>query len=231
MLCTKLFFLFAASCLAQARFEVAAIKPHPVDGQFGRLGSPFRIAGSRVTLGVVSLNELIAAAYEVRDFQISGAPAWATEGSHRYDIEAKVAGDSTPTPDQVRQMLQTLLVERFHLSLHRDSKEFKVYHLTLGKDGARVKLAETGSARPAAPAQRLPIETLDNLIARFLDRPLVDKTGLSGTVDFTMDFASLDSGQISIITAVQESLGLKIESATDPMPVLIIERAEQPSEN
>jgi uncharacterized protein (TIGR03435 family) len=128
-------------------------------------------------------------------------------------------------------MLQTLLSDRFHLAFHRESKELSVYHLIIGNGGAKVKMVEADAARPTAPTQRLPFATLLNLIAGFLDRPLVDQTGLTGNVDFQMDFGSLDAQRLSIFTAVQDSLGLKLEPAKDSMSILIVENAEHPSQN
>ena len=102
-------------------FEVASIRAHefpPNVFGFSSTGRSFiRISGSRVTLSVVSLIGLVRDAYDVQDFQVSGAPGWTDQRGRQqfYDIEARAPGDGTPTVGQVRQMLQTLLADRFQL--------------------------------------------------------------------------------------------------------------------
>ena len=94
--------------------------------------------GGRLTISNGNLRMLIRFAYNVDDTQISGGPPWID--SDRYDIVAKGEGDATT--DQLRQMLQTLLSDRFCLKIHRESKELPVYNLVVAKSGAKLKQVE-----------------------------------------------------------------------------------------
>jgi uncharacterized protein (TIGR03435 family) len=226
-------------------FDVASIKATVVQGRFFRNPSaaPFRISGTRVTAPLVTLSDLIGAAYDVKDYQISGAPGWATESGNRYTVEAKAPGESAPSADQVRLMLQSLLADRFQLKLHRDSKEIPTYDLVIGKNGPKLKPVPSDalSVVPAPPLRRSSIEQLASLISRFLDRPLVDKTGFAGNFEYSMDWGQMDlaraadpdgfSGATTISVAVQEQLGLKLEAAKERAVILVIDHAEKPSEN
>src|ERR1700733_1582163 len=102
-------------------FEVASIRPHPpaVDAPIFKNPdvNPIRISGNRVDLQTIDLKGLVMAAYNVKEYQVSGGPAWASRLDSTYDVAAKTEGDSAPSTDQVRLMLRSLLAERFHLKL------------------------------------------------------------------------------------------------------------------
>ena len=170
-------------------------------------------------------------------------PAWAAPGGNYYDIEANAPGESAPPPDQIRLMLQVLLAGRFQLKLHRNSKELPVYNLVIGKNGPKLKAIPADSPRVVTtpPMWRSSIEQLDSTIARFLDRPLIDKTGLAGAFEYTLNLGQLDLDRagdpagfatgVPISTAVQEQLGLKLESTRERVEILVVDHAEKPSEN
>jgi uncharacterized protein (TIGR03435 family) len=192
----------------------------------------------------VTLTDLILAAYNVKDYQVSGAPDWATgRGSNYYDIEGRAPGDAAPSADQVRLMLQSLLADRFQLKLHHGSKELPVYDLVLGKNAPKLKAIppDAPAVRPTPPVRRSSIEMLDLLISTGLDRPLIDKTGLAGDFEYTLDLGQLDLDRKAdpdgfsvgafISTAVQEQLGLKLEAAKEQALILVIDHAEKPAAN
>jgi uncharacterized protein (TIGR03435 family) len=156
----------------------------------------------------ITLKDCIRAAYRVRDFQIQG-PEWMN--NLRFEITAKLpAGASI---EQIPEMMQGLLAERFGLTLRRDTKEQSVYVLAAGKDGPKLKPAEVkadnqpetalgpdGKPRPVvmiafpasgivirAPAASLPV--LAETMSRFTERPVVDMTGLEGQYQFELTFA------------------------------------------
>lgn len=137
--------------LAASEFDVASVKqldqsiePGRPDLSFvGTSGKLAKIEGNRVTLKG-TLRAFIAAAYDVKDYQISAAPPWADVLIHA--IDAKTAGDAAPTQEQVRPMLQSLLADRFQLKLHRETKELPVYHLTQGKKNIGLKPAAPGES-------------------------------------------------------------------------------------
>ena len=163
------------------------------------------------------------------------------ESVKRFDISAKAGGDSVRTPADFRLMLQTLLKERFHLSSHREQREMPVYLLMVDKNGSRLKpaapdapgfLRMSGGGRITGSGA-----TMAQLTAWFsnsngVERPTVDRTGLTGRYDFTLDWAGpgKDDGP-SVFTAFSEQLGLKLEAARAPVEVLVIDSAEMPEEN
>ena len=195
-------------------------------------------------------------AYNVRDYQMSPeGPGWIR--SDRYDIVAKVDGEGRPTMDQVRQMLQKLLADRFQLKLHRETKELPVYALVIGKKGPTLmeSAADAKSSMRFGAGQftgsKVSMTQLALFLSNALARPVLDGTGLMGTYDFKLQWTP-DAGQLpglggfgpgpdapppsdpngpSIFTAVQEQLGLKLESQKGPIEILVLDHAAKPSEN
>jgi uncharacterized protein (TIGR03435 family) len=244
----------AATLLAAApEFEVATVKPLADQavrpGQYnmsflGSAGKLIKITGNRVTI-TNSLRFLIAAAYDVKDYQITGAPAWAD--TEIYAVAAKTPGDDVPTQDQVRPMLQALLADRFQLKLRHDTKELPVYHLVAAKKTIGLKPTapdETfdwkvtrdpdGSMRSKATKE--PVVDFVQLLAISADRPIIDKTGVTGDIDYEIvvgpdNLHSAADQNRGILDAAREQLGLKLEPSKDPVEMLVIDRAEKPSEN
>ena len=135
-------------------FEVATIKPanmpSPADVMNGKMHVGMKTDAARVDIGFMSLTEMICAAYKVKQYQISG-PDWmnALMGGQRFDVLAKMPEGATK--EQVPEMLQALLAERFKLAIHRDTKEHAVYALVVGKGGVKMKEAAAEAPPPAAP--------------------------------------------------------------------------------
>lgn len=96
------------------------------------------ISGTRFSDSPASLLDLIIDAYNVRANAIFGLPSWGNSGHDVYDVTARVAGNQSPTLDQVRRMLQTLLAVRFHLTVHRETRELPVYDLVVSKKGTKL---------------------------------------------------------------------------------------------
>ena len=176
-------------------------------------------------------------AYDIPTFRISGAPAWMTkmEASNYYDVSLKAEGDAPLNVDQARGLLQALLADRFQLKIHRDTTTQKVYELTVGKNGAKLKDVPPG-AEP--PNTGVAMASYIALISKFLDRPLVDKTGLSGRYQYRWEENELRDQLAlggkpapSIFSAVQEQLGLELKAVNEGSDVLVIDRAEKPTEN
>ncbi len=227
-----------AAAQETASFEVASIKFHP--GLITMSGGG--VKGATLSDTAVTLRNLIEDAYGVRTDQISGGPSWI--GSDRYDVVAKAEGEGTLTHDRAMQMLQTLLADRFQLKVHRETRGTPVYELIVAKNGPKLKevsadVKEGGFTRGFntglmhTEISKGTMEQLARQLSVTAGRPVVDKTGLTGYYAYTLDWASAiqppqpDSDIPSMFTAVQEQLGLKLESAKD----LIIDRAERPSEN
>lgn len=226
-------------------FEVASIKLYrlPV-GVF--IAPPetnsFRISGSRIDFWPLTLTGLIVAAYNVREDQVSGGPAWALEqGGDRYLISAKALVEA-PSSAQVRLMLQALLGERFNLKLRRESKDLPVYEVTVGKNGPKMKEISADGPPTVPPVFKGTMEHILIMLRGPLDRPLIDKTGLAGTYEYTFDMRKLEDARAAALTnpdaltdarieAIQEQIGLKVEPRKAATEVLVIEHAEKPTEN
>ena len=222
----------AAGQGARPSFEVATIKLSPPDHVGVQIFTP---SPDRFTAMTATLKDLLAFAYNVRKFQISGGPVWLD--SSEYDISAKSEGAATT--EQTRLMLQSLLAERFKVAQHHETKELTAYSLVVGKKGAQLKEVASeglgiGLRKSQLNGRGATIATLARVLSDRLGRPVSDQTGLKGFYDFTLTWAAEDSPDASgpsIFTAMQEQLGLKLDLSKAPVDLLVIDRAEKPSEN
>jgi len=205
------------------------------------------ISGNRVTLTAYTVTNLVTDAYSLKDYQLTGVTGWIS--SDRYDIVARSAGEGTPTRDQARQMLQTLLTDRFQLKFHRETKEMSVYALVTGKNGPKLKehAADTPIMRMNSKGRDLQMtftgSPMEQLVAQLshipgVDRPVLDETGLTGQYDFQLNLSAepggnpaTGTGGESVFTAIEEQLGLKLESRKAPIGILVIDHVERPSGN
>jgi uncharacterized protein (TIGR03435 family) len=222
-------------------FEVASVRTHkPEPG-------PFRVSNAveigRINFNNVTLKGCIRQAYGLRQYQVVGGQAWLNDD--RYDIAAKASGAASK--DQLMLMLQTLLAERFHLAVHRETKEMPTYSLVVAKKGPKIHpMKDDGSgveigADPAHPyaVRNISMAMFAGVLSRSqqVDRPVLDHTGLEGVFTFTLDLAADDSPSAdgvvgpSIFTALQEQLGLKLEPDRGPVETLVIDHAERPTQN
>ena len=225
-----------AGVLGAQSFEVATIKPNAAADNRISIGIH---PGGRFEATGMSVKTLIAQAYDLREFQISGGPGWVE--SERFDIKAKAeALEQVRGPQAIRPYLQSLLKERFQLKMHEDQKEMPVYNLVVAKGGVKMKASEGGAERQGQvrmgrgqfTANGVPVGQLIRMLANPLRRPVIDKTGLTGNYDFQLEWApeGAENGP-TIFTAVQEQLGLKLEADKAPGKVLVIDSIEKPSEN
>ncbi len=255
-------------------FAVASIKPNKSGSMGVRI--MFEEDGFRTTN--VPLNLLIREAFGVNDDQISGAPEW-TSSAH-FDIDAKVDPADVPamknlTFKQRRQMIRQLLKDRFGLQTHEETKDEPVYALVVAKGGSKLHPAKPGDTYPNGlkgpdgqhgganmmmfnqngqlTAQGVPISSLTRVLSQQLGRTVIDKTGLTGNYDFTLQMPPMhglgpmphaagdtppgaddgadDSSGPSLFTLVEDQLGLKLESEKAPLPLIVIDHVEQPSQN
>lgn len=233
----------------ELRFAVASVKV--TDDRRATFDTPLN--GNRFTAAGVTLKMLISYAWDKQISQISGGPDWLD--SERYDIDARP--ESAVTGEQVlqsiRSMLQSLLADRFKLAVHTESRQAPVYQLVLAKNGPRLKETSAGArvpnqqmARGQIIASATPLSQLLPLLSVLVQRQVVDKTGLIGKYDFTLTYtleasrdgaigpnvpAPVDPNAPSVFTALQEQLGLKLESGRDAVEVLAIDHAEKPDPN
>jgi uncharacterized protein (TIGR03435 family) len=234
-------------------FEVATIKPvdhDPKGGRYITMQGTNRFIGKDYTLKL-----MIAAAYNLNSREISGGPEW-VESDH-YDIVAVTPGEVRPTRDEQMAMLRNLLADRFKLAFHRERKEFSIYELEVAKGGPKLKPSTAAPDEPAQlistvypqrmvlPARNATMSDLASLMQRaMLDRPVVDKTGLTGRYNFDLEWApdetqfggevptaSADAPSAPLFSAIQQQLGLKLEATRGPVEALVVDNAERPSEN
>jgi uncharacterized protein (TIGR03435 family) len=243
--CFALVALALSAGAQQPAFEVASVKPHKPDVAAENRGrESIDTVPGVLTIRNASLSSCIKWAYLVKDYQISG-PAWLNE--ERYDITAKAAGPARL--DELRRMLRMLLAERFSLQLHRETKERPVYRLVTAKSGPKLHKAEPGGNTSMrgengsfvfrGTSMEQLAEDLSGLTQ--VDRPVLDRTGISGGFDFDlkvgednleMKRALIAGDGPSIFTLIPEQLGLKLEARKDVVEVLVIDQAEKaPSEN
>jgi uncharacterized protein (TIGR03435 family) len=259
-LVTLLFVLLAVIGFACAQqrpeFEVATVKLSPPVGP----GVPLNInLGSvnygRVTLANVTLTECVQFACGiVSDAQIAG-PDWIKSRDVRFDIVAKTEA-GTPR-DQIQLMMQSLLADRLKLTLHHEARPLPFLALVIAKNGQKLLPAKEGVEPPSQlPGHlshpRMPMALLATLLSRFERQLVIDATGLKEafavelqwTPDFVRSRATQDgpapllNGQPvdpngpSLYTALQEQLGLRLESRRGPVDVLVVDHAEKvPADN
>ena len=210
---------------------------------------------------------------EQREAMTAHLPKWVTED--RFDIQAKAA-DANPTKDQMRLMMQALLADRFKLAVHFETQDTPVFALVpvkTGKLGPKLRPHSEGPSCDAAPPadvfpERCYVMALTRthggmaiggsrnttmpLIADALPgmgrlgRPVVDRTGLSGRFDFTIEWSPEpnqspfptspetlvpDTQGPSFQEALREQLGLRLEATKAPIQILVVDKVERPSEN
>ncbi|HVW07707.1 MAG TPA: TIGR03435 family protein [Bryobacteraceae bacterium] len=246
---------------APPAFEVASIKPsNPVKGLVGAYTYP----GGRVFVGHSTLNDLVADAFEVQGFQVKGGAAWTR--SDQYDIDARPPASSEsakpqprtiqqPMNGEQRQMLRSLLADRFGFRFHREELEGDVLLLSKGR---KPKLnppedpkvySWVGSATDNGMMTGTGIRGVNASMALLADRlqwyferPVIDRTGIPGVFDFKFATAwegppitsskSIRSPEVlaNIVAAVQ-GIGLKLEPGKAPIETIVIDAVEKPAPN
>lgn len=228
-----------------AEFEVASVKPNKSNERMY-----YGLRNATMTVRNISAKGLIQIAYGKRDFEISGGPAWVA--SECFDIVAKAERPQKATTD----MLKSLLAARFQLKLHSETKETAVYAVTVAKGGLKMKLSadqsepEKGGPREMGPGRIIgdgvPMYIIVNLLSNMLGRAVVNDTRLTGKYDVDLrpvadslrlepgtadPLAQGDTVKLAIIDAVEQQLGLKMESRKGPDQILVIDHIERPSAN
>jgi bla regulator protein blaR1 len=253
-------------------FEVASVKPHrPGDPS---LTFPQFLPGGKFSVVGVPLQIVIAFAYNLpfQGTQLSGGPDWIRSAENIYDIEAKGDEDalkglsSNDRADKLRLMLQAMLAERFKLTIRRDRKEQPVYTLTVGKNGPKLQKSKVEEKDCDDPANQchfggggqgrgIHVKAFDMtelvvFLSNFTDRPLIDRTGLTGLYDIdtdgwvpmrqrpvppgaepTPESAALADPTRPTLYMIFEKLGLKMGSSKAPVEMFVIDHVEKPTEN
>jgi uncharacterized protein (TIGR03435 family) len=289
MLIGVLLLTAVVSAQAGPTFEVASIRPS--SEQVTQVTAGVRIAGSQVRFVGLPLKEYIVNAFGVKPQQIVG-PDWLGQGDQRFDLAATIpAGGSA---EQLPEMLQALLADRFQMKMHRESREFPVYALGVAKGGPTFQPSKPPEPAAAAAAgekpppvnvvatgtnsgtsidlgggssvafgnnqlvvRKMTMATFAELLTRFVDRAVVDQTGLAGDYDIVIDIAPEDFQGLMIRSAVNagvalppqalrmldnantdplsgplRNVGLTLESRRAPLDVIVVDSiAKTPTEN
>lgn len=264
------------------KFEVASVRLATARPGAGLVfkGGPGTSDPERLSAPRVPLNLLVRRAFALEEYQIS-CPDWL----HSIEVEILAKVPPGATKQQVDIMLQNLLLERFSLTFHHETKEMSVYELSVGSRGAKLADADQTPRAQREPGSRVTIGNPDKdgfpqvppmgqptMLGRMTDgiqrwtvrmvdtsglasflggelqRPVVDKTGLKGEYDFTLAYSreglrvmrspagaapdDTPSGGPTLFKAVQDQLGLKLESAKDPIDILVIDHIDKtPTDN
>lgn len=223
------------------RFEVASVKPSLSESASS---SGIETGHGRLHGYNVTLKRCIMGAYGVGPHQICGGPGWLE--SERFEILAKA---EQPVGDaELMVMLQDLLVERFKLALHRETKPMRAFVLEVAKNGPKLENAEpgesvtntsTGNTGVTIDVQHTAMDAFAKILSRKMELPVVNHTGLEGIFHFKLQWTPESARPVdgaamegaSIFTAIQEQLGLRLHSERTPVEILVIDHAEKPSEN
>jgi uncharacterized protein (TIGR03435 family) len=228
-----LWIILATQALAQLpSFEAATIKPS--QDVPGHSGSHSRTG--MIVMNGQTLKGLICAAYRVKDYQVSGGPKW-IEGE-RFDINAKAAGAATDS--ELKDMLQSLLADRFQLVIHHEEKIAPAYVLVLAKSGLKITPVEgtdgtnSNGKKGQLTVTGMTMPKFAETLSRELKIPVVDLTETSGAYNFKLEWSTEgDENDLrsALFAALQSQLGLKLESRKLPVDMIVVDKAEKPSAN
>jgi uncharacterized protein (TIGR03435 family) len=234
-----------AQTAARPSFDVISIKRTPKERLNQLKFQKCSNGGAFVEEGTPPL-WVLEFAYQLDDNDVANIPTWMTAFDEAFDITAKA--DHPVSAEECRLMTQSLLAERFHLQVHRETRERAVFLLTVAAGGAKLQQVQADSPNepgvrfngrhPAILAENTPppgwpISRLAYYIEGQLDdhRQVVDRTNLKGLYSFNLDYSRDGVERPLLPQALQQQLGLKLEPGRAPTEVLVIDRVERPSEN
>ncbi len=237
---------------AKPKYEVVTVKPADPNEQ----GKLFTIRGRQVLSINTSLSDLLTFGYSLQPKEILNMPSWSDT---KYDVDGIPDVEGRPDGEQMKMLMQDVLVERFGLRFHNAQREMPVYALTVAKGGSKMTVtADSPSTPPSFLLQEFGRLRVGNSTMKdfclgmkewVMDKPVVDQTGLTGRYDFTLHWTpdqsqfaqwgiqvhqpNLDdpSAPPSLYTALQEQLGLKLVTTKAMVDVLVIDHMEKPSPN
>jgi uncharacterized protein (TIGR03435 family) len=199
------------------------------------------------------------------DAPVAGAPEWVSTTLYNIQARSDEAADARLaklTDNEVRlekrNAIRVLLAERLNLQTHLETRNTAVYYLVVDKGGVKMKpappLPPPAQGEPPSPlppldfhahgsqhglefsASYVPLRAITGALSSMVEAPVIDKTGLTGIYNFTLQFgrewsANDPDSWPSLFTAVQEQLGLKLDSAHEPIPNIVVDRITKPTEN
>lgn len=237
-----------ASTSVPVNYDVVSVKENHSAGVRSSLQFD---SGDMVQADNANVMMMVSAAYDVPQFLVDGLPNWGM--SEHFDVVGKITGPSSPeeikalTSAQRRAMLATLLQDRFGLKTHWETRDKPEYILEVAKRGSKLKESQeeqpTNSLRwNSLDAKGIRIDDLIRDLQHRVNKPIVDKTGLTGKYDMKLTWsvegqslnggdAKDDNAQPVIFTAVKEALGLELKPAHGPVQVLVVDSVMHPSPN
>jgi uncharacterized protein (TIGR03435 family) len=220
------------------------------------IGAFYIYPGGRTIAKGCPVLYLISLAFNLRTFQISGGPKWVSDAL--YDIEAKAPENSSlsksnpgnprnPPSEEERQMLQSLLIDRFQLKYHFESKEGSIYVLLKGANALKLRPPKDKNTFPwsggierggiyrgtGIAGENVSISQLATNLSEYFKRPVLDQSGIQGSFDFEYETGNDDPEadiQSSIIASLN-GIGLKLKSAEGTVETIVIDYVERPSAN
>jgi len=229
-----------------AAFEVASIRPAATaeNGGEGSSRSEIQYTSDGLTMRNIDLSEMIEWGYGLQQYQVERQDR--LQG-RRYDVRARTSDGATVAT--LRLMLQDLLATRFRLQVHHEQKRTSVFELVVAKGGPHLPKNKIDELPASYPKESLPrvvdggfvfanvsmaefAQQLTEL--RGIDLPVLDRTGIQGVYDITLKSAAsamLEANGPTLFTLIQEQLGLKLAAAKDPIDVVVVDGAEEPSPN
>jgi uncharacterized protein (TIGR03435 family) len=226
---------------AHPSFAVAVIKTSDPSSQ---TGESFESEGHHLQCRNARLIDIITVVYGLQPRQIVGAEPWLSK--EKFDITGTPDVPGVPNTAQFREMYQKLLAERFHLAVRQDARDMPIYALTVAKGGPKLRLADpsepvnagsSGGVERVMKFTNMSMQEFARNVDLFEDRPVIDRTGLTGSYDFTLRWTSqvtaetLPDAAPSLSTALREQLGLRLDATRGKAEVLVIDHVERPSEN
>lgn len=229
--------LLASAAWAQSAFDVASVRASQSGRGEGDWKDDIQASPGSLIMRNVSLKAAIKWAYHVMDYQVIG-PEWT--GNERYNISAKAAKPAAE--DELRLMLQALLADRFKLTFHRQTKEMQAYVIVVAKGGVKFHESEVDGEPVVNPdkstmsvdVKGMPASQVIDMMSRMLHAPVINNSGFTGRYDMKVNIARyLPDGSTpfdpiaTIILAMQEELGLKLELKKVAIDLLVIDGAEK----
>lgn len=239
-----------STTLKAPAYDVVSIRPHKETSNSSSWGAP---TADGYEARNYSVRELVAQAYEINSsYQLAGMPSWALE--EPFDLEARLDDDSAAAyrklsdrerREQAAPLLRSMLVDRFKLKVHHETRELPAYALVQAKSGFKLKQAQGAenlygmstnwgliSIRGGPIGARFIVG-----LSNFVGRTVIDRTGLTGYYDITLKWtpdrtqSSDPNAPPDLFTALEEQLGLKLVSTKAPVDVLVVDHVEWPTEN
>lgn len=232
---------------AHPKYEVATIKQVEPDAN----SSGFTVDGKDAYVRNKSMSDIVAWAFNVHKKQIVNMPDWFD--SERFDIRGVADTPGSPSWPQFQEMLRALLQERLNLRMHHETRDLSRFVMRVGRGGVKLSPTtykgkngidhsdQTGNGSAGKQEWKMRNNSMDEFagfLRGFLDRPVVNETGVKGKYDFSLNWAREDApanadtgGLPGLLTALQEQLGLKVEADKGPTDVIVMDHVEKPSDN